>query len=280
MRLRGLAETYIYNRSRALARMTGELSPVPLLTATAGDLLAWRAGLARLTPDATAAYLSHAREFYAWALGAGHISADPSLSLPGLRRRPRLPRPVAEADALAAVELAPQPVRCWLVLAGWCGLRAREIALLSRECILEQSAPPVLLVDAEAAKGRRERIVPLSAFVLGELAALGLPASGWAFPRRDGRPGPNMPWRVSQLCNVYLHDLGLPVTLHQWRHRFGTQAYAACRDLRAVQELMGHGHPQTTALYVAYSASAAAEAVEALPVPATPGDGLARGRSL
>ncbi|WP_458316186.1 tyrosine-type recombinase/integrase [Mycolicibacterium brisbanense] len=37
------------------------------------------------------------------------------------------------------------------------------------------------------------------------------------------------------------------LTAHTLRHRFATTAYAAERDLRAVQELLGHVSPVTTA---------------------------------
>lgn len=39
------------------------------------------------------------------------------------------------------------------------------------------------------------------------------------------------------------------LTAHTLRHRFATTAYAAERDLRAVQELLGHVSPVTTAIY-------------------------------
>ena len=37
---------------------------------------------------------------------------------------------------------------------------------------------------------------------------------------------------------------------HSLRHRAATAAYAGTRDLRAVQELLGHSRPETTAGYV------------------------------
>ncbi|HET6299160.1 MAG TPA: site-specific integrase, partial [Kribbella sp.] len=40
-------------------------------------------------------------------------------------------------------------------------------------------------------------------------------------------------------------------TGHSLRHRFASAAYAVDRDLRAVQELLGHSKPETTARYVA-----------------------------
>jgi site-specific recombinase XerD len=37
---------------------------------------------------------------------------------------------------------------------------------------------------------------------------------------------------------------------HTLRHRYATRAYAGSHDLRAVQELLGHASPTTTARYV------------------------------
>jgi integrase/recombinase XerC len=255
----------IYCRSRALARLAAVL-PVPLLEAAPADLMIWRAGLS-VGPATIAAYVSHARAFYAWALAEHLIDASPAAGLPVPRLPRRLPRPIGEDDLMTAVTAAPDRIRPWLVLGSCCGLRAKEIALLRRECVLETRSPAMVLVAADATKGRTERLVPLSRFVVGELQAAGLPRAGWVFRRRDGQPGPNQPWIVSQLSNAYLHSLGIAATLHQLRHRFATVLYAQGHDLRRVQEYLGHAHVNTTALYVDYDQAGGAAAVEALPIP-------------
>jgi integrase len=178
----------------------------------------------------------------------------------------RLPRPVSEPDLMRALAMATPRIRPWLVLAGWCGLRAKEIAYLRRECVLETAGPPVLLVARDATKGRSERVVPLSAFAVAELVPV-LPAAGWVFRRMDGRPGPNTPGLISHLANAHLHECGVAASLHALRHRFASETYKASRDLRAVQSLMGHARPETTALYAAYDQPSARAAVDALPVP-------------
>ncbi len=48
-------------------------------------------------------------------------------------------------------------------------------------------------------------------------------------------------------------ELGIDGRAHALRHRFGTETYRASRDIRVVQELLGHASPQTTAGYAAYS---------------------------
>jgi integrase len=265
LRLCGQTSGTIDARRRALVRMEA-LLPDGLLNASAADLLTWRTGL-DLGISAVRGYVSHASQFYQWAITQELRTDNPAAALPVPRAARMLPRPIAEPDLVTALTAAPPPVRIWLVLAAWCGLRAKEIAYLLRANILETAMPPVLVVATAATKGHNERTVPLATFVLGEIAAAALPSHGYAFRRRDGRPGPNSPTRVSQLCNRHLHECGIAATLHQLRHRFGTQTYRASHDLRMVQELMGHADPATTAGYTAYDQAGARVAVEALAAP-------------
>ena len=255
----------IYTRRRALIRMQAALGK-PLLDADPADLLAWRAGLS-VGPATIAAYVSHARGFYRWAVAADLIESSPAERLPVPKLPRRLPRPIGDRDLFTAVVQAPARIRPWLALAGWCGLRAREIALLRRESVLDTREPPLLLVAHDATKGRSDRIIPLHEFALAELYNHGLPRSGWVFRRRDGQPGPNRPWTISHLCNAYLHEAGYPETLHQLRHRFATVTYQDSRDLRMVQGLLGHAHPQTTAIYADWDQAEAAAVVARIPAP-------------
>jgi integrase/recombinase XerC len=268
LRLKGHTAASVYARKRALIRLQSAL-PVPLLDATPAMLAEWRASLT-VGDQSVVSYVSHAKSFYAFCVAEGLRPDNPAVNLPVPRLGRRVPRPVAEDALMEALAAAPRRIRLMIVLAAWCGLRAKELALLRRQCILDTAVPPVLLVEAAAAKGgRTERIVPLSPFLLDELRAASLPLSGYVFRRMDGRPGANAPWRISQICNRHLHRCGLGDTLHSLRHRYGTQVYRASgHDLRLTQELLGHQNPSTTAGYAAYDRAGAAEAVEAIPAPA------------
>ena len=160
------------------------------------------------------------------------LSTDMSTAWPRTYRR--LPRPIAEDDLAVALTEAPDRVRPWLLLAGWAGLRASEIARLRAEDLDE-----TYLVVRES-KNHRDGVVPLSPWLTDELRRCDLARHGWLFPRHEGRPGPNRAWTVSQLANRHLHSLGLADTLHTLRHRFGTQVQRAGRDFRVTQELMRH----------------------------------------
>ena len=113
-------------------------------------------------------------------------------------------------------------------------------------------------------KGRHERLVPMHDAVVDALTVHRVPRSGFVFRRPHG--GPWAPQHVSRRVSLYMADVGIEATAHQLRHWFGSRAYAACHDLRVVQELLGHQSPTTTAVYTAFSHTEAARAVEALPV--------------
>lgn len=265
LRQRGHTTGTIYARRRALTRTAAHL-PVPLLDATPADLAAWR-GQLTVTSNTVLGYVSHVRDFYDWAVREGLRPDNPTGQLPLPRLIRGLPRPIGEDVLMEAVTTAPLRVRPWLVLAGWAGLRAKEVAFLRRERVLDTGTPPVLLIASDATKGHRERVVPMSAFVLAELRTAGLPRAGWMFRRRDGRPGPNQPHMVSHLANEHLRSCGTSATLHQLRHRFASSLYQQTRDLRLVQDLLGHADPATTALYSAYDQRGASDAVNLLAAP-------------
>lgn len=266
LELKGQSARSIYARKRSIIRLAGFLAPITVASASIADLGRWRESLG-VGDHAIVTYACHIRELYAWCVAEGLRADNPAAALPLPRAPKGIPRPIAEEELMTAVDHASARVRPWLVLAGWAGLRACEISGLRRECVLETAQPPVLLIAEDATKGRRERLVPMSAFVLAELQLAGLPAVGFVFRRHDGGSGPNAPWLISHLANECLHSSGSTATLHKLRHRFLTMCYRESHDLRLVQELAGHSSPSTTAGYAAYDRGAAVAAVESLPVP-------------
>lgn len=271
MEARGRRPNTVYTRGHVIRRLGAAIAPVPVLEATEADIEAWRAGIASRTPKSVLAYCSNIREFYAWSLSEGLRADNPAARLVLPRKPVYLPRPISEDDLMLALDTAPPRVRIWLILAAWAGLRAIEVALLRRESIRESADPPVLIIEPEATKGgRHARVIPLSPFVVAELAAYGLPASGWAFPRRDGGLGPNEAGIVSKLGSRALHKAGLDDTFHSLRHRFGTQCWRVSHDLLVVQHLLGHLDPRTTGTYILLDDKAAAAAVNAIPTPRRP----------
>lgn len=251
-----MTDNTVTSRCNALRRLHAHLNK-PLTNVTADDLVTWQL-LRRLAPRTMVSEVSHITCFYDWAVDIGAMDQNPARSLIRPKLNRPLPRPIAEADLALAIAGAPSRIRPWLVLAAYEGLRAMEIASLCREQIHDRSKPPILHV---VGKGRVERTVPLCKTALTELRRHGLPSRGFVFPRADGRPGPNTAQRISALSNRYLHGAGIRDTLHSLRHRFGSQLYQKSRDIRLVQDLMGHADPATTAGYAAWDRTTAARFV-------------------
>lgn len=264
MALRGLAVKTRENRVSQI-RLAAAALPVPLLDAGKADLRAWRAGLRR-EPGGILNSVSHVSQFLLWAVREGLIDANPADGLPVPRRPRRLPRPISQRDLFAALAAAPQPIRAWLVLGAFCGLRCVEIAGLKAGSVRLDEEPPVLIVTAESTKGgRTERVIPLTAFTVAELRPL---AAGSGYVFRAAAGGPHQPHTISHRANAFLRSAGIRDEFHACRHYFGTHSYRGVRDLLAVADLMGHASVETTALYALYDSPQARKAVESIPVPA------------
>ncbi|WP_407568349.1 tyrosine-type recombinase/integrase (plasmid) [Arsenicicoccus dermatophilus] len=182
------------------------------------------------------------RTFYAWAVHAGYLVASPADALPPVRRVRTLPRPAPTDAVTAALGTSGDRVRLALMLGALAGLRRSEIAAVHSSDVTGAT----LRVRG---KGGHERIVPLHPDLREALAvAVARTGPGWLFPSPAGSGGHLTAAHLGRQISAALPP---GVTPHALRHRFATQAYAAGRDLRAVQELLGHATPETTARYAA-----------------------------
>lgn len=191
-------------------------------------------------PETAASYRSALRGYHQWLVDSGRTVDDPTRRLPPIRRDRGDPRPIPDellSEVLATV--GPRD-RAMILLGRFAGLRAGEIARAHRDYLRHGLAGPVVRLQG---KGGRWRELPAHPLVVGVLVE----ASGWVFesPRYPGQP--LQPDWVSLRLGRLLPD---PWTAHSLRHAFATQAYARTRDLRLVQEWLGHGSPATTAIYV------------------------------
>ena len=105
------------------------------------------------------------------------------------------------------VDLAPLPVRTWIVLGAWAGLRCLEIAGLEGDDLRQG------WLYVRCGKGGHQRMVPACLEVERALAA---------HPGAQGRLWDATPGRVSALGNDWLRRLDAGGTMHQLRHTFVT----------------------------------------------------------
>lgn len=248
----------IDQRRKCLARLIAAL-PVALLDATKAELepFVMRTDIGAEARNTT---LSHLRGFYRWAVRCELVEADPTSAIERPRRPRRFPRPIPEVELGRALAAADEPIRSWLYLAAFAGLRCCEIAPLRGE----DRHGDVLVIREQ--KGGDEGAVPIAP-ALAE-AIDWLPAHGWWFRRMNGG-GPITAAQLQHRANTFLHDIGLERTMHTLRHRFVTAVYEASgRDLVLTQQLARHRSIASTVGYTAIDPDRGGGTVARLSVPA------------
>jgi integrase/recombinase XerC len=246
----GRADSTVEGYLELLTRMDREL-PQGLTRACEDELREWinADGHGRATRNW---YRTVVCGFFAWCCDPD----EPRLDFNPARRLPRgpqpryRPRPVPVAQLLDIFARARQPYRDWFLLARRAGARCTEIAAMDREDITRDHV-------RLHGKGGFDRYVPTHDLVW-ELAQ-SLPPGPVA---RDTDGSRLTRQQISHRGNYRLTMLGHPdVSMHRLRHTFATAAYDEVKDLVAVQELMGHASPATTAIYVAVNEASKRRAV-------------------
>lgn len=75
------------------------------------------------------------------------------------------------------------------------------------------------------------------------------------------------PYAPAHVGKLISRTLPAGWTTHTLRHRFASQAYAVDRDIRAVQELLGHASVVTTQIYTAIPDNARRRAAAGADLP-------------
>lgn len=262
MARRGLSPNTIRDRRFLLARWVAYLDERHVFVAVRDDVSEFVFGH-DVSPRHHYHLISYLHAFYEWAIFEDHVDVDPTVRVRRPKFKQGVPRPIGQSDLDVAMAGAESRMHAWLALAAYAGLRCCEIAGLAVDDLLLAATPVIIVTHA---KGGKERIVPLADEVLAALRRYGLPRSGFVFTRRQPKGSVHAlsPTTISRGGGEYLHGLGMPETMHSLRHFFGTGTYAESKDLRLVQELLGHAHPNTTARYVRHSDVNAAQVVARL----------------
>lgn len=237
LRASGKPETTIYLRGYQIHRLAADMHGIAPWAMTL-DLLAMWLGSFDWKPETRRSFRATLRTFYAWGHVTGRIDHNPGAQLPSITPPRGVPRPVPEDMYRHAVAVAHDRERLMLRLAGEAGLRRGEIAKVQRSDVERDGDGWKILVHG---KGAKEREVPISPFMA---ATIQHAEDRWVFPGQiDGHLSAP---RVGELISELL-DEGW--TAHKCRHRFASIAYQVDRDIRAVQELLGHASVVTTQIY-------------------------------
>jgi integrase/recombinase XerC len=200
--------------------------------------------------------LAALRTFFGFLLREGAVRRNPALEVRAPKAVRRLPHTL-DVDQMAQL-LAHKPTSALEVrdlalmeLFYSSGLRLAELTGLTlRDLDLKTGQVRVL------GKGRKERIAPVGSMALkalrlwlAERSRLAPPDQAAVFVGRHGAPlGPRaVQLRVAALARA----AGLQQHLHphMFRHSFATHLLESSRDLRGVQELLGHANISTTQVY-------------------------------
>ena len=223
-------------------------------TATREDIEAWWATRRDLSPATRSNDLANLRAFYKWCRRWEHRDDDPTARLDAPKVDKGLPRPLSRADLHRLLAVLPDDLRRAVALGAYAGLRVSEVAALHwHDVDLEARRARIL-----HGKGGKSRLVALGAVLIDQI----LPDTGGNVV--TGTKQSMTAATLQRRINRAIHRAGIDATFHQLRHRYGTLAYQATRDLVAVGRQMGHSSPVTTAIYAAASddvADAIAEAV-------------------
>jgi len=167
------------------------------------------------------------------------------------RPRPehRLPNVLSKEEVSTILHASHnQKHRTMLSLIYACGLRRSELLNLKPENIDSKRHLLIIL----NAKGRKDRIIPISDKVIGMLREYykGYRPKVWLF---EGQiPGEQYSEKsIQSVLKQALNKAGItkPVTLHWLRHSYATHLLESGTDLRYIQELLGHKSSKTTEIY-------------------------------
>lgn len=242
-------KTTIGTRRQQLARTARALDPLgpdDVTLDTITDFLAAQ----RWAPETIRGNRNALHAFFSWRHRTGRADNDPTAELPAVPSSAPAPRPTPDRIVAATMTATTDP-RSLLMLRIACelGLRRAEVAAVHSGDVVDGDSGAMLRVIG---KGAKLRLVPVSDQLAG-LLERGERAwnpdgarGGFVFPGRDD--GHLSPRYVGELCAEALPG---DWTMHSLRHRFATRAYRGTRNLRAVQELLGHTSVATTQRYTA-----------------------------
>ncbi|AMS03935.1 tyrosine integrase [Gordonia phage UmaThurman] len=259
LRAAGHPKTTVETRRQHVSRLARGISCAP--EAVTLDILIGFYGSQTWSTEYRRGHRNTAAVLFGWAYDTGRIATNPAAKLPRVPAAKPAPRPAPDRVVAESKLAADARTLVMLRLASELGMRRAEVACCSTNDLIEGFDGWQLLVHG---KGGKKRIVPISDDLAKVLRAgpgghsPGAGRTGYLFPGDDG--GHLSPRWVGTLCARVMPGVW---TMHTLRHRAGTRAYRGTRNLRAVQELLGHGSLASAQRYLAVDDSEVREAMMA-----------------
>lgn len=199
-------------------------------------------------------YGIHMRGFYRWATGR-YLVTDPTAEMAKPRTPDYVPNPVTDAELVLALRRSPEPWRTAIMLAAFAGLRASELSGVRREHVTERS---IRVVQAKGGDPASVDTHPL-------IWKLAEPRPPGPLASLENGTGISGSW-IGRNGRRHFDAIGLPdVTMHRFRHWFGTTLLNSGADLRTVQEALRHRSITSTQGYTLVSGGQRRLAIRSLP---------------
>lgn len=187
-------------------------------------------------PASRKSALASVRRFYHYLEITGIREDNPTKLLLSVKVPRGKARPIATEKLHKTLTQAPTTEeRLMILLAAYAGLRRFEIAKLHTSDITEGWMTIV-------GKGNVIRHIPIHPDLTPLIESK---TTGYYFPGRF--TGHRHPDYIGKRLTKLLPE---HYTTHSLRHWFATTTYARCKDIRAVQELLGHADLATTQSYI------------------------------
>lgn len=208
-----------------------------IYTVTTADLEEYMAQRRHLSAESLKSIRAAFRSFYRWAAREHLIVTSPADALERIPIPRVMPRLAPDDQVQLALLTATDQQRAMVLLGRLACLRLTELTTLH----MKHREDDILRVTG---KGEKQRLVPIADDLMPILLKLERSQGyGYYFP---GRWGGNMhPQSVNKIITRVTGT-----NPHSLRHAGATAAYRATRNLRAVQELLGHSSLATTQRYL------------------------------
>lgn len=254
LRAGGYSPNTIDTARKVLRHLHRDL-PCGIHEALESELADWLAAYSEVQ-NTVCTYSRAIRRFYGWATRETDpwMTSNPAAGLPVPKTPEGLPRP---ADDDLVFRACTEPDMPWLLccrLTALAGLRPCEISRLRREHIT------VEVIMVIMGKGRKDRPVPTHPDIWTLVEDM---PPGLVVTRPKG--GQATPGWISVMAPRHLRLIGIDTTLYPLRHWFGTETADRYKNVRVVQQLMGHASLNTTARYTKVKDEQLRRAVAALP---------------
>jgi integrase/recombinase XerC len=266
--------TYLLSRGRADGTIHRRLADIeklklwhPDLRAVTTEDLEHRLAamfVAGLQAEARKNVRASYRVFYAWAHKHHLLDVDPAADLEPIKIPQRMGRIAPDDVTQIALIGAPLRERGMILLARLACLRLSEFSCLHRR----DRERDVLRIRG---KGDKERLVFINDDLMPTLLELeSVNGGGFYFPGRfGGHIHPQAANKIVTRCTGW--------NPHSYRHAGATAAFRLTKDLRAVQEMLGHASMATTQRYLHTDEEAARAVSQATSFPKPVDLGVYRG---